>query len=309
MARRLDTGWRDGLLTRRHELWGYAAPANGMTLPMVEYDRGEPLAVINYIRYGTELPSGREVARDYLAMGQLHRETGEQLPFFTAQYHPTTWAFRLIPHNTSAREFLDSGEWVEMTERQFVNNLYRLRGRYMPDLEPYGVTLSNIGWKNSAPVARVSETWPNQDVSMRRRNYEPALQVRAGWRNPCVDIDLAVTGADNRIALVVDYKAPGARINVTNTNVKALASLYATDSRFRHRQSVAAYVVAYEPSEVLWTFQVHCVNKAASQHLAFVLGGGDSDDMDRLAETVAGVEWVTLSEAQWCSVLDAARSL
>ena len=52
---------------------------------------------------------------------------------------------------------------------------------------------------------------------------------------------------------------------------------------------------------------MHCLNQSARLHLAYVLGGGGTTE--QLADTIAGAEWTDLSEAQWRSVLDAARDL
>jgi len=309
MARRYDTGWRDGLLTRRHVTWGSPAPAAGMMLPMVEYDRGEPLAVIHYLRRGIELPAGPDVAVAYRAMGRLRRPTGEALPFFTAVYNPANWSFALLAHNEVGASFLDSMRWVYMTERQFVANLYRLRGRYLPDLEPYGVTFADAAWEGAPPLhspvtKQPSEAWPGQDMSQRRREYEPVSQVRAGLRNPCLDVDLLVCSRDGLPELVVDYKAPGAKLDPTTFNLKTLAALHTTD-RVGCDRNVPAMLVRYEPDPVSWRFRVHCLNRTARNLLAYTLGQGNN--MAALADAVAGTEWTDLREHEWAAVLKTAR--
>lgn len=308
MARRLDTGWRDGLLNVRHTYWGHEAPAVGMQFPMIEYDKGDPLAVISYQRRGEQLPSGREVSRTYEAFGRLHRETGEQLPFFTVQYDVRNWSYRVFSHNESARQFLDQG-WTKMTEQQFARNLYRLRGRHAPELAAYGVDFSTAAWLDdeSDPVARVREDWPHQLMSTRRRNFEPVGSTRMSWRNPCLDVDLAITDRNDRLLLVVDYKAPGAKVNMTTANLKALSSLYTPQSAYSEPKPVPAMLVCYAPTKPEWGIRVHCLNAPARSHLSYVLGGEGT--AEQLAEAVAGIEWVDLSESQWQSVLDAARDL
>lgn len=309
MARRFDTGWRDESLTVRHNSWGFDAPAPGMVFPMIEYDRGEPLAVISYLRRGAQLPTGPEVAAAYGAFGNLYRETGEQQPFFTVQYDPRNWAYNVFGHNVSARAFLDRDGWVRMTEFQFVKNLYRLRGRIIPDLTPLGVDLSWDEWLPNEPdaLAGTGEDWPGQLMSERRRNFEPVTQVRATWRNPCLDVDFAVTDRDGHIALVVDYKAPGARINVANTNAAAMSKLFVMSRSYR--VAVPAMVVSYAPEGDMWLFRVHCLNNSARQHLAYTLGSMANTDVEALAKTIAGVEWIDLTEAEWCAVLRVARDV
>jgi len=307
MARRLDTGWRDGLLNVRHAYWGHEAPATGMKFPMIEYDRGEPLAFMSYQRRG-ELPSGRDAVAAHTAFGRLHRETSEQLPFFTVQYDTRNWSYRLFAHNDSARQFLGSG-WTKMSEQQFVRNLYRLRGRHAPDLAAYGVSFSDEPWPEEEPSANrvVIEDWPHQLMSTRRRCFEPVGQTRMTWRNPCLDVDLAVVDRYDRVALVADYKAPGAKVNMSSTNLKALSALY-TSQGLRGRIGVPAMLVCYEPGKPEWTVKVHCLNKSARMHLSYVLGGTDGTP-EQLAEAVAGINWVDLSESQWQQVLNAARNL
>ena len=308
MARRLDTGWRDGLLSVRHSYWGHVAPAAGMKFPMIEYDKGEPLAVISYQKRGEELPAGKDAASVHTAFGRLHRATGEQLPFFTVQYDTRNWSYRVFGHNDAARSFLDQSGWSKMTEQQYVWNLYRLRGRHAPELAPYGVDFSSKSWLDDEPdpMLRAGEDWPHQLMSARRRNFEPVGQTRMRWRNPCLDVDLAVVGRDDRVALLVDYKGPSARIHLSSTNLTALSGLL-TRRSVREDTAVPAMLVSYAPMSPEWAVRVHCLNSAARMHLSYVLGGEGTPE--QLAETVAGVEWVDLSEGQWRSVLDAARDL
>uniref|UniRef100_A0AAU7GWD3 PD-(D/E)XK endonuclease-like domain-containing protein n=1 Tax=Streptomyces phage Geonosis TaxID=3158856 RepID=A0AAU7GWD3_9CAUD len=308
MARRLDTGWRDGLLNVRHAYWGHESPAVGMKFPMIEYDRGEPLAVISYQRRGEQLPVGKEVASAYFAFGRLMRWDGLQLPFFTVQYDARNWSYRVFAHNDAARQFLDRSGWTKMTEQQFVLNLYRLRGRHAPDLAAYGVSFSAAEWPEDEPSTGIQqpEAWPHQHMSARRRNFEPLGQTRMTWRNPCLDVDLAVVDRDDQVALVVDYKAPGAKINLTSTNMQALSQLHTRRSH-RDPTMVAAMLVSYQPTKPQWQVRVHCLNQSARLHLAYVLGGEGTTE--QLADTIAGAEWTDLSEAQWRSVLDAARDL
>jgi hypothetical protein len=309
MARRYDTGWRDGMLSVRHFTWGHPFPVAGMEFPMVEYDRGEPLAVISYVRRGQDLPRGSQVSSAYSAFGTLHRKTGEQLPFFTVSYDSRNWAYSVFPHNPSAREFLSRpAGWVHMTELQFVDSLYRLRGRYRPELAAYGVDLATDEWIESepSPDRAVTESWRHQLMSSRRRGFEPVAQTRPSWRNPCVDIDLAVIDKTGDVALLVDYKSPGAKVNPKTTNMQAMSSLHSYRGT-----PVAAMLVSYEPTTAPlragWVFRVYCLNQSARLHLAYTLG--PSDDYETAARAIGGAEWVDLSEQQWRDVLNAARDL
>lgn len=304
--RKHDTGWRDSMLTVRHAHYGYEAPAPGMKLPMIEYDKGEPLALISYLSRAMTLPTGDDVTRAYHAMSQLHRPTGEQLPFMTAQYDPRTWWFRVFGHNKAAHDFLGTRDWVTMSERQFVANLYRLRGRYVPDLSSFGVNFSEAPWIETGPSGDwPREAWPCALMSQRRREYEPVQQVRMSWRNPCVDIDFAVVDKNDNVALVVDYKAPGARAALGTFNMKALSQLHTNYGG--GQWNVPAMVVKYQPDRSSWSFAVHCTNASARSLLTYVLAPKDDDETT--AKVIAGADWVELTEAQWTSVLNCARDL
>jgi len=307
MARRLDTGWRDGLLAVRHHYWGYEAPAAGTPFPMIEYDRGEAIAVISYQRRGDELPRGRESGTTHKAFSNLYN-FGVQLPFFTVQYDVRNWSYRLFGHNLPAREFLDRMGWVPMTEQQFADSLYRLRGRHTPDLTSAGVVFERNDWLPEDPAEglKVSEDWPHQLMSTRRRNFEPVGQTRMSWRNPCLDIDLAVPDPDGRLSLLVDYKAPGARVNLKSTNVEALGSLFVALPQ--GGLNVAAMVVRYQPTKPYWGIQVHCVNQSARQLLSYALGATSADPA-AMSQAIAGNEWVDLTERQWLDVLGVASKL
>lgn len=310
MARRLDTGWRDGLLTVRHAYWGHEYPAAGTPFPMIEYDRGKPVAVISYQRRHGPLPTGEDTVRTHTAFSRLTDTDGLPLPFFTAVYDVRNWAYRVFGHNDAARSTLDSPKWVSMTETQFAKHLYGLRRRVMPDLEPYGVKLADDVWLpcDPDPGFSVAEDWPHQLMSARRRNFEPVGQTRMTWRNPCLDLDLAVVDRDGRLALVVDYKATSAKINPDSTNMKALAGLYTTYSHLGV-QAVPAMLVRYTPSKPSWSLNVMPLNAAASQLIAYAMGttGNFDDALTRAIAQPGG--WNDLSEKQWRTVLDVAQNL
>lgn len=306
--RKLDSGWRDNLLTVRHRHYGFELPAAGMGLPMIEYDHGEPLAVISYQKRGEQLPKGDGVSAAYTAFGRLSRSDGSTLPFLTVQYDPRNWSFRLFPHNRAAFDFTGHEGWWPVNELRFVSELYRLRGRPMPDLEPYGITYSTAPWLSQEPFRpAVDEPWPHAAMSVRRRNYEPVAHVRAGQRNPCLDVDFAVLDRDRRVSLLVDYKAPGARVSLKSTNLTALADLFVRP-RAGGLVNVPAMVVRYEPTKPAWGFHVHCLNQTARMRLSYVLGASQAP-AGTLAAAITGEDWVELTEAQWLDVLRCARDL
>lgn len=309
MARRFDTGWRDGLLAVRHAHWGHDFPVAGMKFPTIEYDRGKPVAVISYQRRGDGLPTGHDAVAAHDAFAHLFRPDGLPLPSFTALYDTRNWAYRLFAHNDTARSLFEGTHWTSMTEVQFADLLYRLRGRIRPDLSQLGVTFAEEPWLFRDPEGPgPRESWPHEHMSVRRRNFEPVGQTRMTWRNPVLDIDLAVVDRSRRLAMVVDYKAPGVRVNPDSTNVAALSQLYTRYTGTGGPSPVPAFLVQYQPARPQWGLRAMCLNPAARSHLSYVLGG--LGDVDTLAEVVAGPrDWVDLSELQWREVLNCARGL
>lgn len=229
---RTDTMWRDPHLPVWHAARGIPYPAEGMILPMLEYDRGAPVGIVSYFSRNDQLPSG--APRAYGAMAGLFKVNGEQLPFVTAHYDPFNWAFRLLGHNGAARRLLGVAGWKTCTERDFVSVLYAMRGRRLPAMGHYGVRLHDTPWYHDmlSPTDHTQDMlpWPGADISGRRRQYEPVnpdgTYTRFDLRNPCADFDLVVTGESGRLSLVVDYKGPGAEVKPGNTTHCAMAALY-----------------------------------------------------------------------------------
>ena len=294
MARRYDSGWRDPSSTQWHKDHGFEAPAAGMTLPMIEYDHGVPVGLVSYHRRDVDLPVSPDVGDAHRAFGRLCGRDG-LLPFLTAVYDPNGWAFKVLGHNESGAALTapyGSG-WVEVTETEFAQMLYRMRGRRLPDLVPHGVRWGVGMWQADArPMHKLP--WPGSDMSCRRRSYEPVIPVAMKHRIPCVDIDFAVISRDPAVALVVDYKAGMARVNPDSTNMRALSSLA------HGEQAVPAMVAKYFPGQGGWSFKVMCLNTQAHGLLKYVVPE---------AGRVTASEQVILNETRWLDVLRAARDL
>lgn len=305
MARKQDSGWRDGLLNKFHDQAGVQSPAAGMKLPMVEYDRGVPVGIVSYLNRSEPLPSGDTVMNAYQAFSGLYQDpAGKELPFLTVRYDDSNWSFMALGHNEAGRLLIDaqgSSGWHSMTERQFVAMLYKMRRRRLPDLASRGIELADADWliEFGETGELPPEPWPGQRMSARRRNYEPAGQSPMSFRNPCVDIDLAMPGQSGHLALVVDYKSRGAHVNLASTSLVALSSLYTADG-----SQVPALVVRYIPGRPGWTFQVHAMYPAGRQFLAFALGYIGSDES--LVKVIAEEAWVELNQYEWLSVLTVA---
>lgn len=320
MARRDDSGWRDSNLTEWHVRNGFPCPAAGTVMPMIEYDRGFAVGIVNYIPRGNGLPQGPEVGAAYRAFGKLHCDGGQPMPFVTAVYDPRNWAMQLFPHNDAARELVSGPtgllfgqirvttaaqhNWRTVTELDFAALLYAMRGRKVPDMFGYGVEWNEQPWTDDDPVpARGNLPFPCADISARRRAYEPAVAAPMRVKVPCMDIDLAVTGPDENLALVVDYKRRGAVCDLTGTNAKALASLANASG-----MKVPAFMTRYHSDESSWWFETYPLNGSASGHLAYALGSTGAWPYP-LAQAVAGDQWVRLNEQQWLDVLRVARDV
>lgn len=304
--RRHDSGWRDGRLAITHAAYGLNLPLAGMDLPMVEYDRGEALAVINYVRRDRALPRGENVGRAFEAVASLRRDDGPRLPFLTAQYDPRNWAFRLFGHNDAARDLLGTGGWLAVTEQHFARLLYRLRGRVMPDLEPFGVSFSTAPWLQYDGQQKVT-SWPGQDMSVRRRAYEPETQLGSDsrWRrvpfslrNPCADIDLAVVGRSGAVSLLVDYKLASAAVDPSHKTHQAMSGIRDNDGH-----TIPSLIVKYDPSGDQWKFHALALNRPGELLLIDVLTSSRA-----IAPTRELNDWAYLDERRWLAVLDTARA-
>lgn len=306
MARKTDSGWRDGVLAKWHADNGFDCPAAGMTLPMIEYDRGQSVGLVNYIPRGNEMPSGEAVAATYRAFGNLHNDIGGRgLPFLTAVYDPRSWAMKLFPHNPAAVALTGSESgWQTVTEAHFARILFMMRGRSLPDMFGYGVEWSNAPW---SPVERVSARgnlpFACADMSARRRQYEPAVSAPMRTKVPCLDIDVAIVDRDDRLALVVDYKRHNAACDVDGTNATALASLAHPTGA-----PVPALMTRYHTDGDGWWFETYPLNRSASRHLAYVIGAIGAP-VEMLTDVVVGGRWIRLTESHWRDVLRVARDL
>lgn len=294
--RRFDSGWRDARLPLVHSTIDVAVPAAGMTLPMVEYDRGEAVAIVNYIRRDLPLGKGPDIGKAYVALGALRSPIGARLPFFTVRYDPRNWAMQLFAHNDCARDLLGTSGWLPSTELHFARLLYRLRGRVLPELSGYGVEFSEASWLDYEGV--MAETgWPGQDMSVRRRAYEPeGAGVTFGMRLPCADIDLAVVGRTGAVNLLVDYKLCNAYVDPEHATHKAMSNIRG-DSGAR----VPSMIVRYDPAGDRWSFAVFCLNEPARDLL-----GAVSYRRDESWFTEPN-GWLNLGEDYWFDVVRQAR--
>lgn len=296
--RKHDTQWRDSRLPIAHAAWDIPIPAAGAPFTMVEYDNGEPLAVVNYLRRDASLPTGPEVADAYHAYSSLCGQFGCDMPFLTVRYDPRNWAMQVFGHNEPARNLIGATGWVTVTEEHFVRLLYRIRGRHLPELLDYGVELSTAPWLVDEGDLG-PEAWPGQAMSARRRGYEPeGPGIRYNMRNPCADIDLAVIGRrSGQVALLVDYKLLDAYVDPGHKTHLAMSSI--TDSLCN---PIPSMIVRYDPSGDVWRFQVWCLNVSAKALLSARLV-----ETGAVSSSFTADGWTYVDERRWAGLLNDVR--
>lgn len=121
------TGWRDLGLSERHRMWGWNCPAVDLDFLFLEYDRGKASAIVEY-KHENARPMS-VVHPTYLALRDLADRA--QLPAFVVRYGGDYSWFAVSPINDRATEALGTENSKFMSEAQWVEFLYRLRG-YAP---------------------------------------------------------------------------------------------------------------------------------------------------------------------------------
>lgn len=124
----------DRMLSERHlNYWGTECPAVDLDFLMCEFNQGVPVAIVDYKHHEGSINNTN--SETYRTLSSFHGPDGRQLPFFVARYWPHTWAISLLAVNSAALDAIRrvtggrfSGESaIPLTERQYVNFLYRLR--------------------------------------------------------------------------------------------------------------------------------------------------------------------------------------
>lgn len=125
-VRQERTHWRDLSLNDRHRQWGYNCPMTDIDLLTIEYDSGTPKALVEY-KHERAAPQ-YSTHPTYRALTALGNDAG--LPVFAVRYADDFAWFRVVPLNDRARAW--TPERREMTEREWVELLYKVRGRELP---------------------------------------------------------------------------------------------------------------------------------------------------------------------------------
>jgi len=125
-VRQERSGWRDLWLSDRHRLWGYDCPADD--IDFIEYADGNPRAVVQYKHERAAKIPHLNVRQTWPI--QLHVMVRlcerARLPAFICRYAADGSWWDAAPLNDLSRRWLPKRR--RMTERQWVELLYRMRG-------------------------------------------------------------------------------------------------------------------------------------------------------------------------------------
>ena len=121
------TGWRDEAISQRHrELWGFNCPAVDIDWLVIEYDLGEPVAIVEYKAHGARIPGEKDKNRR--ALSRLGDRA--ELPVFCVKYKTDWTGWCVWSWNDLARQTIPI--MALMSELEYVSLLYQLRGRQLP---------------------------------------------------------------------------------------------------------------------------------------------------------------------------------
>jgi hypothetical protein len=123
------SGWRDERLSLRHREGGVNCPAADADFILFEYDQKIVRAIIEY-KHEFAPPSSPSDANNQ-ALKNIADRAG--IPFFACRYGENLDWFLAVPLNDLALKLLPSRE--RLSERGWVELLYKIRGRSMPELK------------------------------------------------------------------------------------------------------------------------------------------------------------------------------
>ena len=120
------TEWRDLEMSKRHRRWGHNCPITDIDFLVVEYDRCQPVALVEYKHENAAKFTRNDP--NYRTLINLGRVA--DLPTFSVRYAGNFSWWIVTPLNQQAKRKL--GKQDKMTEKQYVSFLYRLRDRELP---------------------------------------------------------------------------------------------------------------------------------------------------------------------------------
>lgn|SRR3990167_3462166 len=126
-VRQERSNWRDLSLSRRHRRWGWDCPAVDLDFLFLEYDKGKAVALVEY-KHENAAPQYR-THPTYQAMIDLADRAG--IPCIGCRYAWDFSWFRAVALNVNAKKWIK--EPLNMTEREWVTLLYKMRGYEPPE--------------------------------------------------------------------------------------------------------------------------------------------------------------------------------
>lgn len=119
-------GYRCSALSGRHREWGVNVPAVDADL-FLEYDGGQLAALVEYKWNSQTTNLSHPSIQCLLGIAEKC-----QVPLVLAHYVTEDWVFRVRPLNDLARKWFPKCHQI-VSERAFVEFLYEVRGRELPD--------------------------------------------------------------------------------------------------------------------------------------------------------------------------------
>ena len=114
-------------LSERHRKWGWDCPAVDLDFLFLEYDKGQPVALVEY-KHQNAAP---QYASHPTYQAMINLGTRASVPVFAARYQDNFEKWVIVPLNEIAKKSLPNR--ISMNEREWVTFLYRLRGYTPPD--------------------------------------------------------------------------------------------------------------------------------------------------------------------------------
>ena len=121
------THWRDESISARHRLWGYDCPAVDIDFLLIEYDRKQACALVDYKH--EKLPEWHRNASS-AAIADMATKAG--IPAFICGYAEDFSWFWPVPLNAQAERWISEHDGRRLTEEEWVKMLYGMRRREMP---------------------------------------------------------------------------------------------------------------------------------------------------------------------------------
>lgn len=121
------TGWRDLALNDEHRKWGWNCPAVDLDHLFLEYDKGIPVAVMEYKRETAPLQYLTDPT--YRAIIELTKRGC--IPFFVVRYAKDFSWWKVRQANEFAEKILP--EIKIFTRKEWIQWMHQLRGYALPD--------------------------------------------------------------------------------------------------------------------------------------------------------------------------------